>query len=73
MIIGDCPYEGCSGAHMIPCAPKCPAFSRQVCEECGRPFWLLHSRVDPKAFTEEEFAARYEVDEATKVITERTA
>ncbi len=71
MIIGDCPYDGCDDCHMVPCADECPAFSRETCDTCGRIYWLRHSRMLPEAFTEEQFAAKYRVDEETKVISER--
>jgi hypothetical protein len=72
MIIGPCPYE-CGESHMIPCAPKCPAFSKETCEGCGKQYWLKHSRIAPEAYTLEEFAEKYAVDDATKKITDRTA
>ena len=65
MIIGECPYEDCEGVSHIPCAERCPVFSREACESCGRTFWLLHSRVDPKAYTEQGFHEEYEVDFGT--------
>lgn len=71
MIIGDCPYDGCTGSHMIPIAPECPAFSKHECEECEREFWLLHSRIAPVAYTLVGFAERFDVDEETRVITKR--
>jgi hypothetical protein len=49
-----------------------PQFGRLTCEHCGKTFWELFSRIDPQAFTEEAFADRYIVDEATKRITSRT-
>jgi hypothetical protein len=73
MIIGQCPYEGCDGAHMIPIADKTPCFEKLVCEECHREYWLLHSRIDPQGFTLEEFAAEFDVDEKTKVIKRKHA
>lgn len=70
MIIGECPYPECDGVHFIPVAPHCPAFSKEKCEVCGKDFWVLHSHVTPDAFTLEQFALRYHVDEDTKRITE---
>ena len=72
MIIGECPYEGCDGFHMIPIADKTPAFSKEKCETCGREYWLMHSRINPKAFTVEEFEKEYIVDDKTKTIERRT-
>jgi hypothetical protein len=72
MITGPCPYDGCTGVHMIPIAPKCPAFSKEICDECGREYWLYHSRVLPEVFTPEEFAKQFDVNEETKQITRLT-
>lgn len=69
MIIGDCPYEECGVPHMVPIAPKCPAFSKETCEGCGREYWILHSRILPEALTLEAFAMKYTVDEGTKQIS----
>lgn len=71
MIIGDCPYPDCQGRRMIPCARECPTFSKETCETCGRGFWLRHSRVDPKAHTEQDFHEEYEVDYEIGRITKR--
>jgi len=71
MIIGDCPYEGCNGRHMIPCAEDCPSFSIEICESCGKEFWLLHSRINPVAYTYEGFMEEYEVNEETKQIIKK--
>jgi hypothetical protein len=68
MIIGDCPYENCDNTHMIPIADNCPKFAMYTCEACGRAYWLLHSRIDPQAFTHEEFHSKYEVDETSRQI-----
>lgn len=73
MIIGDCPYEDCDDNHWIPCAEKTPCFGKEVCETCGREYWMLHSRILPKAFTLEQFTEKYDVDETTKRITNKIA
>lgn len=71
MIIGDCPYDGCTGSHMISIAPECPSFSKHKCEECGREFWLLHSRIAPYSYTLEGFAEQFVVDEEAREISRR--
>lgn len=71
MIFGDCPYDECDGSHAIPSAEHTPAFSKEKCETCGRDYWLYHSRLVPKAYTLEDFAAKYNVDEETRNITEK--
>lgn len=71
MIIGPCPYENCTGSHMVPIAPKCPVFSKEICEECGREYWLYHSRFIPESLTPEEFVKRFDCNEETMQITDR--
>ena len=73
MILGNCPYEDCDDALMIPIADlPLPRFQRHKCEECKRTIWTLHSRITPESYTEEGFKERFDVDEATKHITEKT-
>lgn len=68
MIFGECP--NCD-------EPVCNSFAgagqmqRIVCDACHKPYWLKHSRLDPEAFTEADFAEQYEVDEATKTIKDK--
>lgn len=31
---------------------KLPCFSKEICESCGKEYWLKHSRVNPEAYTE---------------------
>jgi hypothetical protein len=69
MIIGPCPY--CDAPSMIPIAPKTPAFSKEECDNCGKEFWLLHSKWNPEKFTLEEFAEKYDVNEETRQITRK--
>ena len=69
MIFGECPYDDCNNTHSYPLADECPVFQRLVCENCGRPMWMYHSRLDPIAYTDEGFFDEYDVDEETKVIT----
>jgi hypothetical protein len=69
MIIGGCPY--CDHAHMVPIAAQCPAYRPEVCEECGKKYWIRHSRIDPEAYTAEEFDAKFIVDYENYKVTER--
>ena len=71
MITSECPYDDCKGYHMIPIAPRCPAFSKETCEDCGREYWMKHSRIDPEAMTPDEFDRRYIVDEYKRSIVNR--
>jgi hypothetical protein len=74
VIIGDCPYEGCTGGVWLPIADMpLPKFQRHNCEECHRVIWTRHSRWYPWSMTEADFLANYEVDEATKQIRERAS
>lgn len=73
MIIGPCPYSDCDELHMVPIGPRPPMMSRERCEGCGRTYWLRHSRIEPDALTEEEFATGFDVDHATKMITPKEA
>jgi hypothetical protein len=72
MNIGECPYDDCDDvqAREIPDAPL-PAFSKEECPGCGREIWMKYSRIDPEAFTPEQFAADWVVDHETKVIKPR--
>lgn len=69
MIIGSCPY--CDAPTMTACAPETPAVSKEECSGCKSKYWLYHSRLEPKAYTEVEFFKTYHVDEAMKVIKPR--
>ena len=70
MITGGCPY--CDATQMNPYAGH-PALQKIVCEECHQTYWLKHSNFDPEAFTQEQFAERYEVDETTKSVVDKRA
>ena len=64
MIIGSCPYEGCDGDVWISISDKTPCFSKDACEKCNKIFWTLHSRLQPKSWTDEHFRAEVaDVDE----------
>lgn len=69
MIFGDCPYENCKGTHALASPEVTPKFGKETCEECKRQFWLYYSRFEPKAYTLEDFAKEFKVDEETRHIT----
>lgn len=71
MILGSCPYEDCDAPLTIWSPMETPKFERHECEGCHRIIWTRHSRLDPWSSTEADFLNEYEVDEATKSITER--
>jgi len=69
MIIGECPY--CGAVMWNQCAEVGGVFEKVVCSECRETVWLYHSRLDPIAYTEEDFNSKYSVDEETKSILPR--
>jgi len=69
MIIGECPY--CDAVMWNQCADVTPAFEKVVCSECRETVWLYHSKLDPIAYTEEDFFDKFLVDEDTKIIKEK--
>lgn len=72
--IGACPHTECGEVvwRILPNADL-PAFSHEKCPECGNPVWMLYSRIDPKCYTEEQFAERYDVDHETRQITPKVS
>lgn len=70
MQIGECPHDGCDDVQMrrLPDRPL-PALSKETCPGCGGDIWLYYSRVDPSAFTPEQFAEHFEINEATKSVS----
>ena len=50
---------------------RTPAYALVQCEKCGRDVWCRMSRVDPEAWTREQFEAEYEVNEGTREIKRR--
>lgn len=70
MIIGECPYEGCKGPVFLHLQEGRP-IQRHTCVDCKRHIWTLHSRFEPKSWTEEAFNLQFIVDEETKTIRER--
>ena len=73
MIISTCPYDGCDGLLMTPICEHPPKFEKRDCDECGRVVWVYHSRMAPSSFTEQGFAELYNINEATRVITPKSA
>ena len=73
MNFGDCPYDDCDGYLALAVPEHCPAFIRTTCPDCKRPVWYRLSRVAPNAWTPEEFAALYTVDEEAGIVTPKQA
>ncbi len=72
MNFGDCPYDGCKGMLMLEVPERTPAYAIVQCPECARDVWYRFSRVDPEAWTPEQFEAEHIIDEATRTIRPRT-
>lgn len=68
MIIGGCPY--CDASQYNSYAGP-GQFQRIECDECHKIYWLRHSNFDPEAFTEEDFAERFEIDHEKKTIKDK--
>jgi hypothetical protein len=69
MITGECPY--CNKTIINGMPEQSPMFMKTKCEHCGEIIWLLASRIESIAYTEEAFSNEYEVDEKTKRITKK--
>jgi len=70
MILGTCPYPNCDQFMANPIADlPLPQYERLRCEHCGRVVWLKHSRIDPEAWTDEDFREAHDVDDETKAVT----
>lgn len=68
MIIGGCPY--CDASQMNPYAG--PGKMEKIeCDACHKFYWLRHSNIDPQAFTAEDFAERFELNESTKTLVDK--
>lgn len=67
-IMGGCPYCNGSMAWVEP-PPQAPSWMKEVCDDCGKTVWRWLTRVNPQAWTEEDFLEIYTVDEANKRIT----
>ena len=70
MQIGNCPYCGHGDCWGTP--KQTPAWRKVTCEECDKEFWLELSRVDPKAWTVEDFEAQYDIDPVTKTLKRKS-
>jgi hypothetical protein len=71
MQFGDCPY--CKHSDCWETPDTTPAWRLWTCEECGKAFWLELSRVDPKAWTVEDFGAQYVIDHEARTLIRREA
>ena len=65
MIVGECPYE-CGGGHCVPLSQPI-SFTKHECETCGKTFWIKHSRIEPEAYTDEDFNKDFYIDDNGRV------
>lgn len=73
MNIGECPHADCKCVLALEVPARTPAYAIVQCDHCGRDVWYRFSRVDPEAWTPEQFEAEHIIDDAAKTITKRTA
>lgn len=71
MNLGDCPYEDCDGFLSFELPERTPVYAIVECETCNRSLWYKFSRVDPIAWTIEDFEAEHIVDVETHSIVKR--
>lgn len=71
MQIGECPYDDCEHVQWRVYEGDTPRVAKDSCESCGRIVWIWFSRIDPDAYTDEEFNERFEIDEEARHIKPR--
>lgn len=55
MISGDCPYCDAPTHNWLAEDMRLPGVELCVCDECGKEYWLLHSRLYPEAARKEDW------------------
>ena len=61
MNFGDCPYcNDLIGFFEVP--ERTPAYSIVKCESCGKDIWYRFSRIDPQAWTIEDFEKEFIIE-----------
>ena len=69
MNFGDCPYcDDFTGFFKVP--EKTPCYAKVKCESCGKEIWYRFSRIDPEAWTIEDFEKEFKIDEETRQVIE---
>lgn len=71
MNIGNCPYNDCDSALMLEVPERTPAYERLECDGCKREIWYRLSRIDPMAWTKEQFEKEHVIDREKKTIVPR--
>ena len=54
---------------MVSVPEQTPAYAKIKCDECGKDVWYKFSRLDPEAWTVEDFEASHTICDETKTIT----
>lgn len=62
MIFGECPY--CEEPLTMAMPDISPQMGKVTCDKCGKWFWELFSRIEPRSYLPEEV----EVDEENKSV-----
>lgn len=71
MQIGDCPHDDCNGITTREMPARTPVYELVQCPSCGRDVWLRLSRVNPNAWTVDQFLTEHHLDHETKTIIRR--
>lgn len=71
MNIGNCPYPDCEGMIALEVPERTPVYELVQCSACKRDVWYRLARVDPEAWTREQFEAEHIIDDVTKSIKPR--
>ena len=71
MNIGDCPYDDCDNLLMLEAPERTPVYERLCCNGCKRELWYRLSRINPEAWTAQQFEAKHVIDPIAKTIVRR--
>nr|BFD58940.1 hypothetical protein CKG001_10470 [Bdellovibrio sp. CKG001] len=69
MIFGECP--NCGAGLVNELCWRTPCFTKEVCPSCDKPYWLLHSRINPVVLTVEEFESEYQINPETRQVSKK--
>lgn len=71
MNFGECPYPDCEEILMVEVPERTPAYNFFDCEKCKRKIWYRFSRLDPMAYTVEDFEKQFEIDPINHTIVDK--
>jgi len=66
MIFRECP--NCNELIINHMPERTPAFTENTCEHCKKPYWMKYSRLDPVAYTVDNFLKEFDVNAESKTI-----